>query len=163
VPDELARDLVVLTANGAFSEFEVLSGYGLLDLESDLTDRHNEIATIISTLLAYQPFYQSFIKWQERIKTDDKAVIREQARLIYAANLRNLHMKMQNPKTSAQALAVVMNTLAEVGDLKPKKEDNVSGLTVMIDFGQNVNATLPESIRPTPTHPTRPIIEHNDS
>lgn len=154
--EHLARDVVVLTANGLYQLDDILEAYGLT--------RDTYHAEIFRT-----PLYQrEHNLWQKRIAADSKALMREQARLFAEASLKHLHARMQDPKTKTSDVINGLRTLMELGDLAPKKDDKTSGLTVVIDFGQTVNNALSAAGPNQPIHTNyvnpspqaRPVIEH---
>lgn len=126
----LARDVVVLTTNGLYPIEDVLAVYGFT-----LDSYHCEIYR----LPAYQAEYRH---WQKRVEADDKALIREQARLVAEANISVINERLKDPKSKTSDVVNGLRLLMEIGDMMPKKDDKMSGITVMIDFGDSMNRQL---------------------
>lgn len=126
----LARDVVVLTTNGLYPLEDILAVYGFT-----IDEYHSEIYR----LPAYQTEYQH---WEKRVQADDKALMREQARLVAEANISTINERLKDPKSKTSDVINGLRLLMELGDMMPKKDDRMSGITVMIDFGQSMNQQI---------------------
>lgn len=126
----LARDVVVLTTNGLYPLEDILAVYGFT-----IDEYHSEIYR----LPVYQTEYQH---WEKRVQADDKALMREQARLVAEANISTINERLKDPKSKTSDVINGLRLLMEIGDMMPKKDDRMSGITVMIDFGQSMNQQI---------------------
>ena len=139
----LARDVVLFLDPGVFTREHILGegGYNLTDDDMELIADH-------------PPYKVARREWQRKTTANAKALVREQAKLLYSANLGNLHIRMQSPDATLAQITNAMHLLADLADLTPKKEDNTSGLTVVLDFGSQMNNVI------TTHHNPRNVIDH---
>lgn len=140
--DHMARDTVLFVRPGVFTREEVYGeqGYNITDEE-------------LVRLQTYPPYQAAIARWEKASEANGKALAKEQAKVLFTANMRNLHIRLQNEKTTAGQIISAMDMLADIADLKPRKDDNNSGLTVVLDFGATMNQVI---------QPQR-IIEHDNT
>lgn len=145
--DHLARDTVIFVRPGVFTHDEVYGseGYNLTPADFAFLDN-------------YPPYQLLLTQWEKKAHSSSKSLPREQARVLFASNIRNLHIRLQDPKTSAGQVISALDMLADIGDIKPKKDDNASGLTVVLDFGQTMNNAIAVAHN---TVEAKPPLEHN--
>ena len=140
--DHLARDTVLFIRPGVFTHEEVYGEQG-----------YNVTAEELARLQTYPPYQAAIARWEKASEANGKALAKEQAKVLFTANMRNLHIRLQGEKTTAGQVISAMDMLADIADLKPRKDDNNSGLTVVLDFGASMNQVI---------QPKR-IIEHDDT
>lgn len=139
--DSLARDLAVLTANRLYSEEEVGAAYDLSPSD-------------INKLLADPDFSARVSAHRDRIGDGRTDLLRAQAKLMSESTLRDLFeiARSNNDKTSDKLKAIA--ALAELADIKPRNEQQFSGMVLNVNFGSDM--TPPSVAQLTPME----VIEH---
>ena len=139
--DSLARDLAVLTANRLYSEEEVAAGYDLSPAD-------------IRKLLDDPDFSARVSAHRDKIGDGRTDLLRAQAKLMSESTLRDLFeiARSNKDKTSDKLKAIA--ALAELADIKPRNEQQFSGMVLNVNFGSGM--TPPSVAQLTPME----VIEH---
>lgn len=139
--DSLARDLAVLTANRLYSEEEIGAAY---DLSPSDTKK----------LLDDPDFSARVSAHRDKIGDGRTDLLRAQAKLMSESTLRDLFeiARSNKDKTSDKLKAIA--ALAELADIKPRNEQQFSGMVLNVNFGSGM--TPPAVAQLTPME----VIEH---
>lgn len=139
--DSLARDIAVLTANRLYSEEEIAAGYDLSPAE-------------IHKLLDDPDFNSRVSAYRDKIGDGRTDLIRAQAKLMSDSNLRDLFELTRSAKEKTSDKLKAMAAIAEIADIKPRNEQQFSGMVLNVDFGSGM--TPPAVAQLTPVE----VIEH---
>lgn len=139
--DSLARDLAVLTANRLYSEEEVAAAYDLSPSD-------------ISKLLDDPDFNARVSAHRDKIGDGRTDLLRAQAKLMSESNLRDLFELSRSTKEKTSDKLKAMAAIAEIADIKPRNEQQFSGMVLNVNFGSDM--TPPSVAQLTPME----VIEH---
>ena len=139
--DSLARDLAVLTANRLYSEEEVAAAYDLSPSD-------------ISKLLDDPDFNARVSAHRDKIGDGRTDLLRAQAKLMLESNLRDLFELSRSTKEKTSDKLKAMAAIAEIADIKPRNEQQFSGMVLNVNFGSDMT---PPSVAQL-TH--MEVIEH---
>lgn len=139
--DSLARDLAVLTANRLYSEEEVAAAYDLSP-------------SGISKLLDDPDFNARVSAHRDKIGDGRTDLLRAQAKLMSESNLRDLFELSRSTKEKTSDKLKAMAAIAEIADIKPRNEQQFSGMVLNVNFGSDM--TPPSVAQLTPME----VIEH---
>lgn len=139
--DPLARDLAVLTANRLYSEEEIGAAYGLTRAD-------------IIKLLDDPDFSARVSAYRDKIGDGRTDLLRAQAKLMSESNLRDLFEITRSDKEKTSDKLKAMAALAEIADIKPRNEQQFSGMVLNVNFGSGM--TPPSVAQLTPME----VIEH---
>lgn len=139
--DSLARDLAVLTANRLYSEEEIGAAYDLSPSD-------------INKLLADPDFNARVSAHRDRIGDGRTDLLRAQAKLMSESNLRDLFELSRSTKEKTSDKLKAMAAIAEIADIKPRNEQQFSGMVLNVNFGSDM--TPPSVAQLTPME----VIEH---
>lgn len=142
--DSLARDLAVLTANRLYSEEEVAAAYDLSPSD-------------INKLLDDPDFNARVSAHRGKIGDGRTDLLRAQAKLMSESNLRDLFELSRSTKEKTSDKLKAMAAIAEIADIKPRNEQQFSGMVLNVNFGSDM--TPPSVAQPTPME----VIEHEQS
>lgn len=138
----LARDMALLTANRLYSQEEILAAYNLTPAEF----------TNLQQTEAYQTAFSAH--QSTATSTDRNALLRAQAKLMVDANLRSLYDMANDKKQKASDRLKAHALIMELADVKPKQEQQFSGMVLNVSFG----SSLPSVSVTAPNDPN--VIEH---
>ena len=139
--DSLARDLAVLTANRLYSEEEIGAAYDLSPSD-------------IKKLLDDPDFNARVSAHRDKIGDGRTDLLRAQAKLMSESNLRDLFELSRSTKEKTSDKLKAMAAIAEIADIKPRNEQQFSGMVLNVNFGSDM--TPPSVAQPTPME----VIEH---
>lgn len=139
--DSLARDIAVLTANRLYSEEEIAAGYDLSPAE-------------IHKLLDDPDFISRVSAHRDRIGDGRTDLLRAQAKLMFESIPRDLLEIARSPKDKTSDKLKAIAALAEIADVKPRNEQQFSGMVLNVNFGSGM--TPPAVAQLTPME----VIEH---
>lgn len=139
--DSLARDLAVLTANRLYSEEEVAAAYDLSQAD-------------INKLLDDPDFNARVSAHRDKIGDGRTDLLRAQAKLMSESNLRDLFELSRSTKEKTSDKLKAMAAIAEIADIKPRNEQQFSGMVLNVNFGSDM--TPPSVAQLTPME----VIEH---
>lgn len=139
--DSLARDLAVLTANRLYSEEEIGAAYDLSPSD-------------INKLLDDPDFNARVSAHRDKIGDGRTDLLRAQAKLMSESNLRDLFELSRSTKEKTSDKLKAMAAIAEIADIKPRNEQQVSGMVLNVNFGSDM--TPPSVAQLTPME----VIEH---
>lgn len=139
--DSLARDLAVLTANRLYSEDEIGAAYDLSPSD-------------INKLLDDPDFNARVSAHRDKIGDGRTDLIRAQAKLMSESNLRDLFELSRSTKEKTSDKLKAMAAIAEIADIKPRNEQQFSGMVLNVNFGSDM--TPPSVAQLTPME----VIEH---
>lgn len=139
--DSLARDLAVLTANRLYSEEEVAAAYDLSPSD-------------INKLLDDPDFNARVSAHRDRIGDGRTDLLRAQAKLMSESTLRDLFEIARSTKDKTSDKLKAIAALAELADIKPRNEQQFSGMVLNVNFGSDM--TPPSVAKLTPME----VIEH---
>lgn len=139
--DSLARDLAVLTANRLYSEEEIGAAYDLSPSD-------------INKLLADSDFNARVSAHRDKIGDGRTDLLRAQAKLMSESNLRDLFELSRSTKEKTSDKLKAMAAIAEIADIKPRNEQQFSGMVLNVNFGSDM--TPPSVAQLTPME----VIEH---
>lgn len=139
--DSLARDLAVLTANRLYSEEEIGAAYDLSPSD-------------IKKLLDDPDFNARVSAHRDRIGDGRTDLLRAQAKLMSESNLRDLFELSRSTKEKTSDKLKAMAAIAEIADIKPRNEQQFSGMVLNVNFGSDM--TPPSVAQLTPME----VIEH---
>lgn len=139
--DSLARDLAVLTANRLYSEEEIGAAYDLSPSD-------------IKKLLADPDFSSRVSAHRDKIGDGRTDLLRAQAKLMSESNLRDLFELSRSTKEKTSDKLKAMAAIAEIADIKPRNEQQFSGMVLNVNFGSDM--TPPSVAQLTPME----VIEH---
>lgn len=139
--DSLARDLAVLTANRLYSEEEIGAAYDLSPSD-------------INKLLDDPDFNARVSAHRDKIGDGRTDLIRAQAKLMSESNLRDLFELSRSTKEKTSDKLKAMAAIAEIADIKPRNEQQFSGMVLNVNFGSDM--TPPSVAQLTPME----VIEH---
>lgn len=139
--DSLARDLAVLTANRLYSEEEIGAAYDLSPSD-------------INKLLDDPDFNARVSAHRDKIGDGRTDLIRAQAKLMSESNLRDLFELSRSTKEKTSDKLKAMAAIAEIADIKPRNEQQFSGMVLNVNFGSDM--TPPSVAQLTPMD----VIEH---
>lgn len=139
--DSLARDLAVLTANRLYSEEEIGAGYDLSPSD-------------IKKLLDDPDFNARVSAHRDRIGDGRTDLLRAQAKLMSESTLRDLFEIARSDKDKTSDKLKAIAALAEIADIKPRNEQQFSGMVLNVNFGSGM--TPPSVATLTPME----VIEH---
>lgn len=139
--DSLARDLAVLTANRLYSEEEIGAAYDLSPSD-------------IKKLLDDPDFNARVSAHRDKIGDGRTDLIRAQAKLMSESNLRDLFEIARSTKDKTSDKLKAIAALAELADIKPRNEQQFSGMVLNVNFGSDM--TPPSVAQLTPME----VIEH---
>ena len=139
----LARDMALLTANRLYSQEEILAAYNLTP-------------TGFANLQQTDTYQSAFSAYQSTATSSDRnALLRAQAKLMVDANLRSLYDMANDKKQKASDRLKAHALIMELADVKPKQEQQFSGMVLNVSFG----SSLPSLSVTAPADPD--VIEHN--
>lgn len=139
--DSLARDLAVLTANRLYSEEEIGAAYDLSPSD-------------INNLLDDPDFNARVSAHRDKIGDGRTDLLRAQAKLMSESNLRDLFELSRSTKEKTSDKLKAMAAIAEIADIKPRNEQQFSGMVLNVNFGSDM--TPPSVAQLTPME----VIEH---
>ena len=139
--DALARDLAVLTANRLYSEEEIGAAYDLSPSD-------------INKLLDDPDFNARVSAHRDKIGDGRTDLLRAQAKLMSESNLRDLFELSRSTKEKTSDKLKAMAAIAEIADIKPRNEQQFSGMVLNVNFGSDM--TPPSVAQLTPME----VIEH---
>lgn len=139
--DSLARDLAVLTANRLYSEEEIGAAYDLSPSD-------------INKLLDDPDFNARVSAHRDKIGDGRTDLLRAQAKLMLESNLRDLFELSRSTKEKTSDKLKAMAAIAEIADIKPRNEQQFSGMVLNVNFGSDM--TPPSVAQLTPME----VIEH---
>lgn len=139
--DSLARDLAVLTTNRLYSEEEVGAAY---DLSPSDTKK----------LLDDPDFNARVSAHRDKIGDGRTDLLRAQAKLMSESTLRDLFEIARSDKDKTSDKLKAIAALAELADIKPRNEQQFSGMVLNVNFGSDM--TPPSVATLTPME----VIEH---
>ena len=139
--DSLARDLAVLTANRLYSEEEIGAAYDLSPSD-------------INKLLDDPDFNARVSAHRDKIGDGRTDLLRAQAKLMSESNLRDLFELSRSTKEKTSDKLKAMAAIAEIADIKPRNEQQFSGMVLNVNFGSDM--TPPSVAQLTPME----VIEH---
>nr|DAN56963.1 MAG TPA: hypothetical protein [Caudoviricetes sp.] len=139
--DSLARDLAVLTANRLYSEEEIGAAYDLSPSD-------------IKKLLDDPDFNARVSAHRDKIGDGRTDLLRAQAKLMSESNLRDLFELSRSTKEKTSDKLKAMAAIAEIADIKPRNEQQFSGMVLNVNFGSDM--TPPSVAQLTPME----VIEH---
>lgn len=139
--DSLARDLAVLTANRLYSEEEIGAAYDLSPSD-------------IKKLLDAPDFNARVSAHRDKIGDGRTDLLRAQAKLMSESNLRDLFELSRSTKEKTSDKLKAMAAIAEIADIKPRNEQQFSGMVLNVNFGSDM--TPPSVAQLTPME----VIEH---
>lgn len=139
--DSLARDLAVLTANRLYSEEEIGAAYDLSPSD-------------INKLLDDPDFNARVSAHRDNIGDGRTDLLRAQAKLMSESNLRDLFEIARSTKDKTSDKLKAMAAIAEIADIKPRNEQQFSGMVLNVNFGSDM--TPPSVAQLTPME----VIEH---
>lgn len=139
--DSLARDLAVLTANRLYSEEEIGAAYDLSPSD-------------INKLLDDPDFSSRVSAHRDRIGDGRTDLLRAQAKLMSESTLRDLFEIARSTKDKTSDKLKAIAALAELADIKPRNEQQFSGMVLNVNFGSDM--TPPSVAQLTPME----VIEH---
>lgn len=139
--DSLARDLAVLTANRLYSEEEIGAAY---DLSPSDTKK----------LLDDPDFNARVSAYRDKIGDGRTDLLRAQAKLMSESTLRDLFEIARSTKDKTSDKLKAMAAIAELADIKPRNEQQFSGMVLNVNFGSDM--TPPSVAQLTPME----VIEH---
>lgn len=142
--DSLARDLAVLTANRLYSEEEIGAGYDLSPSD-------------IKKLLDDPDFNARVSAHRDKIGDGRTDLLRAQAKLMSESTLRDLFEIARSDKDKTSDKLKAIAALAEIADIKPRNEQQFSGMVLNVNFGSGM--TPPAVAKLT----TMEVIEHEQS
>lgn len=142
--DSLARDLAVLTANRLYSEEEIGAAYDLSPSD-------------INKLLDDPDFNARVSAHRDKIGDGRTDLLRAQAKLMSESNLRDLFELSRSTKEKTSDKLKAMAAIAEIADIKPRNEQQFSGMVLNVNFGSDM--TPPSVAQLTPME----VIEHEQS
>ena len=139
--DSLARDIATLTANRLYSEEEVAAGYDLSPSD-------------IKKLLDDPDFNARVSAHRDKIGDGRTDLLRAQAKLMSESTLRDLFEIARSDKDKTSDKLKAIAALAEIADIKPRNEQQFSGMVLNVNFGSDM--TPPSVAQLTPME----VIEH---
>lgn len=139
--DSLARDLAVLTANRLYSEEEIGAGYDLSPSD-------------IRKLLDDPDFNARVSAHRDRIGDGRTDLLRAQAKLMSESTLRDLFEIARSDKDKTSDKLKAIAALAEIADIKPRNEQQFSGMVLNVNFGSGMTPPAVATITPME------VIEH---
>lgn len=139
--DSLARDLAVLTANRLYSEEEIGAAYDLSPSD-------------INKLLDDPDFNARVSAHRDKIGDGRTDLLRAQAKLMSESNLRDLFELSRSTKEKTSDKLKAMAAIAEIADIKPRNEQQFSGMVLNVNFGSDM--TPPSVAQLTPME----VLEH---
>lgn len=139
--DSLARDLAVLTANRLYSEEEIGAAYDLSPSD-------------IKKLLDDPDFSARVSAHRDRIGDGRTDLLRAQAKLMSESTLRDLFEIARSTKDKTSDKLKAIAALADLADIKPRNEQQFSGMVLNVNFGSDM--TPPSVAQLTPME----VIEH---
>lgn len=139
--DSLARDIATLTANRLYSEEEIGAAYDLSPSD-------------IKKLLDDPDFNARVSAHRDKIGDGRTDLLRAQAKLMSESNLRDLFELSRSTKEKTSDKLKAMAAIAEIADIKPRNEQQFSGMVLNVNFGSDM--TPPSVAQLTPME----VIEH---
>ncbi len=139
--DSLARDIATLTANRLYSEEEIGAAYDLSPSD-------------INKLLDDPDFSARVYAHRDKIGDGRTDLLRAQAKLMSESNLRDLFELSRSAKEKTSDKLKAMAAIAEIADIKPRNEQQFSGMVLNVNFGSDM--TPPSVAQLTPME----VIEH---
>ena len=151
----LARDIALLTSDQLYTPEEIAQAYGL-------TTEH------YAALSQDAAFKERVAYHTAQIGQDDNGLLRARARLMSSSLLRSLFEIAQDSKSKASDRLKAMSTVFELADVKPKQEQQFSGMVLNVSFGSGTPTTTivapptpPEQNTPQ-SAPVAEITSHDD-
>ena len=124
----LARDIALLTSDQLYTPEEIAQAYGL-------TEEHY-------AALKQDPAFKERVAYHTaQIGQDDNGLLRARARLMSSSLLRSLFEIAQDGKAKASDRLKAMSTVFELADVKPKQEQQFSGMVLNVSFGSGTPTT----------------------
>lgn len=123
--DNLARDIAVLTADHLYSEEEIAQAY--------------ELTPELYAALAAAPDFQKRVEYHRgQVGDDMTSRVRAQAKLMAGSLLRDIFEMAKNPQAKYSDRLKAAAAIVELADVKPKQEQQFSGMVLNVSFGSGM-------------------------
>lgn len=123
--DNLARDIAVLTVNHLYNEEEIAQAY--------------ELTPELYAALAATPDFQKRVEYhRSQVGDDTTSRVRAQAKLMAGSLLRDAFEMARDRQAKGSDRLKAMAAIVELADVKPKQEQQFSGMVLNVSFGSGM-------------------------